>query len=98
METGAIVSSSKNSGAGDTGIGGNINIDVQGLINVNFGAVVKANSTGPAGDIIITGQKNITISGNCSIVQRNIRKWSPGRGIHFYYNNMHSLNRGWWYS
>jgi hypothetical protein len=52
---GAIISSSKTSGAGDTGHGGDITLTVTGNVVEEPGAKVTANSTGPAGNITITG-------------------------------------------
>jgi hypothetical protein len=62
---GALISSSKTSGAGDTGQAGVITINVVGDSVVQEpGSVIKANGTGPAGEIKITGGKEIDINGS----------------------------------
>jgi IPT/TIG domain-containing protein len=53
---GAVISSSKKSGAGDTGVGGDISINVDENVDVEEGAKVTASAVGPAGDIEITGR------------------------------------------
>jgi uncharacterized repeat protein (TIGR01451 family) len=60
---GALISSSKTAGAGDTGSAGNISIDVGGDVNLKVGSVIKADGTGPAGNISLSVGGNFTMHG-----------------------------------
>ena len=60
---GALISSSKTAGAGDTGNAGNISIDVGGDVELLVGSVIRANGPGPAGDISLTVDGNFTMHG-----------------------------------
>jgi hypothetical protein len=62
---GALISSSKTSGAGDTGHSGNITLDVTGNVKIEIGSIVQAggsNASGNGGAIEITGT-TITVDG-----------------------------------
>jgi hypothetical protein len=75
---GAVISSSKTAGAGDTGVAGNISIKGTGAnsrITLETGSKVLANGPGDAGTITITAGHSIAIDG---LVSSN---GSVGRGM-----------------
>ena len=59
---GGIISASKLSGAGDTGVGGDATIHVAGDVAVGAGAQILANASGEAGAIEVTG-RTVEIAG-----------------------------------
>ncbi|HKF41953.1 MAG TPA: right-handed parallel beta-helix repeat-containing protein [Thermoanaerobaculia bacterium] len=76
VPAGALISSRKITGAGDTGIGGNITINAgniaceasptKGDVTVETGAQILADSPGNPGDIVIHSGRFITIDGKVS--------------------------------
>ena len=63
MENGSKVSSSRTTGGGN-GIGGNINISVDGLVDMDPGSIVAANNFGGrAGDIFLSSNGKMNLDG-----------------------------------
>ncbi len=65
MASGAVISSSKGGGAGDTGVAGDIKIHATGDVTIAAGSSVLADSKGSAGSIEISGHI-VTVAGTVS--------------------------------